>query len=164
MIIAAADGPGRRGGPPPLVPARDMVAKEGDRLTLGGTTLIMHHTRGHTPGGCRLSSRSSTTALPLHILFGRHWRHRRRCRFQGHRRQYNPDSSIENIEVGLTDHSWLGDDSYPNGAIFERAALFAGRGPNDPHSFIDADSWEIWVNAAHQRNLEEARREAAAEQ
>jgi hypothetical protein len=58
----------------------------------------------------------------------------------------------------------LGDDSYPNGAIFERAALFAGRGPNDPHSFIDADSWEIWVNAAHQRNLEEARREAAAEQ
>ena len=49
MITAAADGPGRRGGPSPRVPARDMVVEEGDRLTLGDTTLILHNTPGHTP-------------------------------------------------------------------------------------------------------------------
>jgi len=42
--------PGQRGGPPPRVPKRDTVVKEGDALTLGGQALKFHQTPGHTPG------------------------------------------------------------------------------------------------------------------
>ena len=42
--------PGRNNAPPPRVPQRDMVLKEGDTLTLGGETLTFYKHPGHTPG------------------------------------------------------------------------------------------------------------------
>lgn len=57
IVASAADwdlmeSPQRGGGPfASLVPPkRDVVAKDGDVLTLGGTTVRMHVTPGHTPG------------------------------------------------------------------------------------------------------------------
>ena len=38
-------------------PARDMVATDGQKLTLGDTTLTMYITPGHTPGRSRRSFR-----------------------------------------------------------------------------------------------------------
>ncbi len=50
LIEQVGSRAGRAGGPPPRVPKRDMVVKEGDTLTLGGQTLKFHLTPGHTPG------------------------------------------------------------------------------------------------------------------
>ena len=50
MIEDFAARPGRNGGPAPRTPKRDMVVKEGDTLTLGGTTIKFYHHPGHTPG------------------------------------------------------------------------------------------------------------------
>ena len=145
-----------------------MVVKEGDRLTLGDTTLILHNTPGHTPG-----------VLSFELtLFDNGTPHRAYYSGGGGGRggiagfEAAVDSAarvlqLENIEVGLTGHSWLGGGNYPNGGIFERAADLAERGPNDPHPFVDAESWELWANAGYERNLsglEEARREVAGGQ
>ncbi len=168
MIIAAADRPGRRGGPSPRVPARDMVAKEGDRLTLGDTTLILHNTPGHTPGVMSAEFTVFDNGTPHRAYYS--GGAGGRGGVPGFEAAVDSAARIlqlENIEVGLTGHSWLGGGNYPNGGIFERAALLAGRGPNDPHPFVDAESWELWVNAGYERNLnglEEARREAAGGQ
>jgi hypothetical protein len=50
MMEQVGSRPGRDGGPSPRAPKRDMVVKEGDTLTLGGTTLKFYHHPGHTPG------------------------------------------------------------------------------------------------------------------
>ena len=42
MIEQVGSRQGRAGGPPPRVPKRDMVVKEGDTLTLGNQTLKFH--------------------------------------------------------------------------------------------------------------------------
>src|SRR5262245_23241724 len=54
MIEEVGSRPGRNGGPPPRVPKRDIVVKEGDTLTLGATTMKLHHHPGHTPIGAKI--------------------------------------------------------------------------------------------------------------
>ena len=39
------------------LPRRDLVIRDGDKLTLGDTTLKFYITPGHTPGLCRWNSR-----------------------------------------------------------------------------------------------------------
>src|SRR5258706_6416351 len=50
MIEEVGSKPGRDGSPPPRVPKRDVVVKEGDTLVLGDQTLKFHQHPGHTPG------------------------------------------------------------------------------------------------------------------
>src|SRR5437867_8457293 len=50
MIEQVGSRPDAKGGPAPRVAKRDMVVKEGDALKLGGQSLKLHQTPGHTPG------------------------------------------------------------------------------------------------------------------
>jgi len=50
LMERAAKAPGRNNSAPPPIPKRDMVVKEGDTLTLGGTTLKFYKHPGHTAG------------------------------------------------------------------------------------------------------------------
>jgi len=50
MIEQVGSKPAQDGSPPPRVPKRDMVFKEGDTLVLGDQTLKFHQHPGHTPG------------------------------------------------------------------------------------------------------------------
>jgi metallo-beta-lactamase class B len=50
MIESAGTTPSRGNAPPPRVPKRDMLLKEGDTLSLGGQTLKFYKHPGHTPG------------------------------------------------------------------------------------------------------------------
>src|SRR5215831_1988248 len=47
MIEKAGQTPGRNGAPPPRVPRRDMVLKEGDTVALGNETLKIYKHPGH---------------------------------------------------------------------------------------------------------------------
>ena len=50
LIEATGSRPGRNGTPPPRAPKRDRVIHEGDKLTVGDTTLELMVTPGHTSG------------------------------------------------------------------------------------------------------------------
>src|SRR5262245_2961166 len=50
LIDRIGTTPGRNNAPPPRMPKRDMVVKEGDTLTLGNTTLKLYKHPGHTAG------------------------------------------------------------------------------------------------------------------
>src|SRR3954466_10493110 len=50
LIERAAATPGRNGSPPPRAPKRAHVIHDGDKFTLGNTTLDLMVTPGHTPG------------------------------------------------------------------------------------------------------------------
>ncbi|MDT0342423.1 MBL fold metallo-hydrolase [Streptomyces litchfieldiae] len=66
VLMAPADWDlvARTGGP--NAPARDLEIRDGQRLTLGGTTIQLHHTPGHTPG----------TVSPIFPVRAGHERHR----------------------------------------------------------------------------------------
>lgn len=50
VLMSAADWDLVAGTQPADAPARDLEIADGQRLTLGGTTIQLHHTPGHTPG------------------------------------------------------------------------------------------------------------------
>ena len=52
-----------------------------------------------------------------------------------------------------------------SGEVFERAAMLADRQPDDPHPFVDPESWTAWLDILMknaQDKLEEERREERA--
>jgi len=167
MIEQVGTRPGRGGGPPPRVPKRDMVVKEGDTLTLGGTTMKFYHHPGHTPGVLSAEFTVYDNGAPHKALW----------QGGGGSRGGLPEAeqaimttnrlaALEGIEVLVMIHSWAaGTGGYPNGGVLERAQLLAKRKPGDPHPFVDPAAWtqyikQAQVNAA--RTLEEERRKAAA--
>lgn len=50
VLMAPADWDLLAANPPANAPTRDLDIADGQRLTLGGTTVTLHHTPGHTPG------------------------------------------------------------------------------------------------------------------
>jgi metallo-beta-lactamase class B len=50
VLMSPADWDLVAGNRPADAPARDLEIADGHRLTLGGTTIQLHHTPGHTPG------------------------------------------------------------------------------------------------------------------
>lgn len=166
MIAATGSRPGRNGAPPPPVPAKDIVYHEGDTLTLGDTTLIIHNTPGHTPGVLSAEFTVFDNGVP------------HRAYFAGGTGGANTLKSFEdavgstarvkmipNIEVFLPNHAWNAGNPYPNGSVYERAQRLAARRAGEPNPFVDGAAWTQWIARAHERNmqgLEDARREAAA--
>jgi metallo-beta-lactamase class B len=159
--------PGRNGAPSPRVPKRDMVVKEGDTLTLGGTTLKFYHHPGHTPGVLSAEFTVYDNGAPHKAL----WQGGGGSRGGlGPAEQAvvttNRLAQLQGIEVLVMIHSWAGGtNGYPNGGVLERAQLLATRKPGDPHPFVDPAAWTQFikrgqVNAA--KTVEEERQKAAA--
>ena len=167
MIEQVASRPGRDGGPSPRTPKRDMVVKEGDTLTLGGTTLKFYHHPGHTPGVLSAEFTVYDNGTPHKALW----------QGGGGYRGGLPEAEqavvttnrlaqMQGIEVLVMIHSWAGGPGgYPNGGVLERAQLLAKRKPGDPHPFVDPAAWTKFVTQAQAnaaKNVEEEKRKAAA--
>jgi metallo-beta-lactamase class B len=150
MIAEAATRPGRGGGPSPRVPERDMVLYQNQTITLGETTLTIHHTPGHTPGVTSAEFYVYDHGTPHRAIF---------VGGSGARNNQYEDavytsrlfSAMDGVEVALLNHAWLGESTFPNGSIFERAQTLAERGASDPNPFVDPDSWREWVRAGLER-------------
>ena len=167
MIEEVGSRPGRGGGPSPRVPKRDMVVKEGDTLTLGGTTMKFYHHPGHTPGVLSGEFTVYDNGKPHKALW----------QGGGGSRGGLPEAEqavvttsrlaqMQGIEVLVMIHSWAaGSNGYPGGGVLERAPLLAKRKPGEPHPFVDPAAWtqfikQSQVNAA--RTVEQERQKAAA--
>ena len=168
LMEAAAKTPGRGNAPPPLVPKRDMVIKEGDTITLGNTSLKVYKLPGHTAGSPSFEFTVFDGGRPHKaFLFGGPGP---RNGVQGAEQflaSANRVAKIPGIEVAVPVHSWLNDFHYPNGGIFERAQRLAQRKPGQPHPFVDAAAWQAWVKqvqAGAVKNLQEEKLKAGATQ
>lgn len=171
MIEEAGSRPGRDGAPPPLVPKRDMVVKDGDTLTLGETTIKFYHHPGHTPGVLSGEFTVYDNGVPHKALWqgGGGSRGGLEAAEQAVATT-NRLAQMQGIEVLVMIHSWLGNPNnpaagYPGGGVLERAVLLKNRKPGDPNPFVDPAAWtqsvkQAQVNAA--RAVEEEKKKAAA--
>ena len=146
-IEEAGMRPGRNNGPPPRVPKRDIVAKDGDTLKLGNTVLKLYNTPGHTPGVLSAEFTVLDNGVPHKaFLWGGPGE---RPGLEGAEEglaSANRIAKIPGIEVGVMIHSWLAPTYiYPNGNIFERAQKLAQRRPGEPNVFVDPASWRQFV-------------------
>jgi metallo-beta-lactamase class B len=166
LIEAAGKAPGRGNAPPPDVPKRDMVIKEGDTVKLGTTELKVYKLPGHTPGSpsFEFTVRDGGRNYKA-FLFGGPGP---RGGVQGAEQflaSANRVAQIPGVQVSVPVHSWLNDFPYTNGGIFERAQKLAQRKPGDPHPFVDPASWQTWVKVVQEgavKNLQEEKQKASS--
>jgi metallo-beta-lactamase class B len=147
-------------------PKRDMVAKEGDTLTLGNTSLKIYKHPGHTPGSLSAEFTVYDNGTPHKaFLFGGPGPRNGVTGGAQFVESINRVSQIPGIEVAVNVHSWLTSYPYPNGGILERAILLKARKPGEPNPFVDPAAWQQWLKMAKDgaaKNLEEEKRKAAA--
>jgi metallo-beta-lactamase class B len=147
MIEQVGSRAGRSGGPPPRVPKRDMVVKEGDKLTVGGQTFTFHQTPGHTPGV--LTTEGITVydgGTPYKaIVWGGSGYRGGLADAEQSVESANKVAKIQGVQVNLQIHSWAGDSGYPGGGVLERAAMLKSRRPGSPHPFVDPATFTDWV-------------------
>jgi metallo-beta-lactamase class B len=146
LMERAAQQPGRNDSAPPPIPKRDMIVKEGDTLTLGGTTLKFYKHPGHTAGSLSAEFTVFDNGRPHKaFMFGGPGPRGGVAGATQFLESANKIAQIPGVEVHVQVHSWLASYPYPNGGIFERAQKLAQRRAGEPHPFVDSASWQQWV-------------------
>lgn len=165
LIEAAGKAPGRGGNPPPRVPRRDMVIKEGDTVTLGNTSLKVYKLPGHTPGSPSFEFTVYDGGKPHKaFLFGGPGPRNGVSGGEQFLASVNRIAAeLQDVQVAVTVHSWLTSYPYPNGGLLERAQKLVPRKPGEPHPFVDNASWRQWLKIAQAgavKNLEDEKAKA----
>jgi len=142
----------------------DRILNDGDEVTLGGTTLVAHHTPGHTKGCTSWGLTVEENGVSYEALVV--------CSFgvnDGYVLVDNPDypqiaddyratfakARALPVDVFLGAHGfWY--------AIEDKHAKLAARGPNDPNPFIDRAGYLAHVDMQEQRFREMLERQRAA--
>lgn len=115
------------------IPARDIVANDGDAIILGDTRIDMYNTPGHTEGVLTmkfdvLDGDNAHTAI---ILGGVGLNFSGVERTESYIESYERLQSLQDeIQVGLANHAEMMD-------VFQRRDLLAERNPGDDHPFVD---------------------------
>lgn len=165
-IEAAGRAPGRNNTPSPRVPKRDMVITEGQKLTLGNTTLTLHVTPGHTPGVMSAEFTVFDNGTPHKAFYSGGTGGRNGVKgFEDAVASTARIIQIPGIEVFLPNHGWNPGTDYPNGSILARSEKLKTRKAGDPNPYVDPASWRQFITNAqirNQRGLEEERQKAAA--
>jgi metallo-beta-lactamase class B len=142
------EGPSNPDRPLGIAFERDMVIQDGQTLTLGDTSLKMHHLPGHTAGSVAFEFTVYDNDTSHDAFF-----------FGGPGQRGDGEDFLESlnfiranlldIEVAVHVHSWLSTFPYPGGSVFERALRLSYRQAGDPHPFVDNVAWRIWLDRAH---------------
>ena len=132
-------------------PARDMVLKEGDTITLGDTKIKVYVLPGHTPGSPAYEFTVYDNKKPYKgFVFGG----------PGPRNGVEGGTeflkSIERLEKNFTDvqvalnvHSYLNSYPYPNNMGILELRDVKAKNPNGPNPFINNALWRQWLKDAH---------------
>src|SRR5258705_1253484 len=151
MIEQVGSRSGRDASPPPRVPKRDMVFKEGDTLVLGDQTLKFHQHPGHTPGV--LSTEGVTVydgGKPYKaVVWGGSGYRGGVPEGEQAMERAKRVREMEGIHVNLRNHRWGGGPDW-GGGVMERSQKLLSRKPGDPHPFVDPDAWPLWVRQSQQ--------------
>ena len=151
LIEERSQQQGRNQGPPPRMPRKDFVIEQGDTIALGGQTLTLHVTPGHTAGVMSAEFTVYDNGMPHKAFFSGGTGGRGGVLNELAVESTSRVLAIEDIEMFLPNHAWNAGNPYPNGSIFERALRISDGRPNP---FVDGDAWNEWITEAHQRNVD----------
>lgn len=167
MIEALQGKPGNRDPKPNVMPKRDMVVKEGDKLDLGDQHLLFHQMPGHTPGVLTtegIKVRDSGQTYTAILMGGGGYRGGLK---EAEQSVVTADqvAAIKGVQVNLQIHSWAEPNGYPGGGVLERSFKLKDRKPGDPNPFVDSATWEARAKLAQagaRRAVETEKAKAAA--
>jgi len=120
------------------VPKRDIVAEDGDIITLGDTRIELLKTPGHTEGVLSLKyqvfdGEKSYTAITLGGV-GLNFSGVERT--ESYIKSFSRLQAMQNgISVSLPNHAAMG-------RVFERGDVLSQRKPGDAHPFVDPESYQ----------------------
>ena len=115
------------------IPERDIVANDGDAIVLGDTRVDLFKTPGHTEGvlSLRYPVRDGEDTHTAITLGGVGLNFSGVARTESYLASYARLTQLQQgVAVSLPNHAAMG-------GVFQKGALLAERGPNDPHPFVD---------------------------
>ena len=122
-------------------PIRHLSVSDGSTLNLGRIRLRFMVTPGHTPGVLSTRFTVYDQGYPhVAFMFGGVG-----LNFSGVERTESYINSVErlqqlpNVEVNIPNHQGSGE-------VFERYEILKDRRDGDPHSFVDPESWNAWLD------------------
>ena len=122
-------------------PIRHLSVSDGSTLNFGRIRLRFMVTPGHTPGVLSTRFTVYDQGYPhVAFMFGGVG-----LNFSGVERTESYINSVErlqqlpNIEVNIPNHQ-------DSGEVFERYEILKDRRDGDPHSFVDPESWNAWLD------------------
>ena len=132
-------------------PARDMVIKEGDTITLGDTKVKVYVLPGHTPGSPAFEFTVYDNKKPYKgFVFGGPGP---RNGVQGGTEFLKSIERLEkdfaDVQVALNVHSYLNSYPYPNNMGILELRDIKAKNPNGPNPFINNALWRQWLKDAH---------------
>lgn len=137
------------------IPARDIVAHDGDQIMLGATQIDLFETPGHTEGvlTLRYTVRDGEDEHTAITLGGVGLNFSGVARTESYLQSYDRLQSMQQgVSVSLPNHAEMG-------GVFKRAALLQERGTGDAHPFVDAqayaDSLALFVKRAEEKLVHE---------
>ena len=148
MEMGAKARPPKPGDEPP---ARDLVLKEGDTVTLGDTTLKVSIGPGHTPGSLNyeFTARDGGKNYKAFVFGGPGPRNGVAGGTEFLASIQRLEKDFPDVQVAVNVHSYLNSYPYSNGGLLERRDMKA-KNPTGPNPFIDNASWRLWLKQAHE--------------
>jgi metallo-beta-lactamase class B len=132
---------------------RDWVIKDGDSLSLGGTTIKFSVTPGHTLGVLSLSFpvRDAANTYNAFMLGGVGLNFEGVKQTEIYLQSMDRLMKMNNVQVNISNHP-------DPGRILQRARRLQTRQPGDPHPFVAPEDFQAWIKqlkANAEKKLEE---------
>jgi metallo-beta-lactamase class B len=139
-------------------PRRDLVIRDGDTLSLGGTTLRFYSTPGHTPGTISFEFPVYDNGTPhVAFVFGGSAPARGLEAAEQFMKSVERVEQLQNrVEVSVVNHPWRQMDP----EFWNRVDRLQNRRAGDPHPFVDPARFRAWIQesrAEATKALQEAR-------
>jgi metallo-beta-lactamase class B len=132
-------------------PARDMVVKEGDTITLGDTKVKVYVLPGHTPASPAYEFTVYDNKKPYKgfVFGGPGPRNGVEGGTEFLKSIERLEKSFTDVQVALNVHSYLNSYPYPNNMGLLEMRDVKAKNPNGPNPFINNALWRQWLKDAH---------------
>lgn len=127
--------------PEARAPRRDVVARDGETLTLGTTTVRLWSHPGHTPGVLSLDFTVYDGGMPYQafIFAGAAPAPGLQAAQQFVDSINRLEQNQRSVQVRVVSHPWM------DPIFWDRADRLAQRRPGDPHPFVDSGVFPAWI-------------------
>lgn len=145
------------------VPKRDIVAKDGQTITVGDAAFRIHQLPGHTNGGMSMEFTVYDGGKPHKAFLFAGSANRPGMPLDMTEKLVASTRKVEQmtgIEVNIQNHPWL------MGNVLEKAERLARRRPGEPHPFVEPEAFRAWATQNRigaEKQLEAARRSASGD-